>query len=65
MKDYNEIEDIFVMIDLMKALHISGKGLRGLKEMKCRVRDELESRVRTPTSNAEEVRIIATDFKPK
>ena len=65
MKDYNEIDDIFVMVNLINALHISTKGLKGLKEMKCRVRDELESRDKTPSSNAEEVRIIATDFKPK
>ena len=65
MKDYNEIDEFSDMIDLMKALHISGKGLKGLEEMKSRVRDELESRVRTPSSNAEEVRIIASDFKPK
>ena len=65
MKDYNEIDDILAMGDLMKALHISGKGLKGLEEMKIRVRDELEEKDKTPSSNAEEVRIIATDFKPK
>ena len=53
------------MVVLMQALHIPFKGLSGLEEMKNRLRDELESRDKTPSSNAEEVRIIATDFKPK
>ena len=65
MKDYNEIDDFSDMVALMEALHISTKGLKGLKEMKGRVRDELESRDKTPSSNAEKVRIIATDLKPK
>ena len=65
MKDYNEIDDIVAMGELMKALHISGKGLNNLEEMKGRVRDELESRDKTPSSNAEEVRIIAIDYKSK
>ena len=65
MKDYKEIRDISVMVDLMRALQISFEGLNGMEEMKGRVRDELESRDKTPSSNAEEVRIIASDFKPK
>ena len=65
MKDYKEIRNISVMVDLMRALHIPFEGLSGLKEMKGRVRHELKSRDRTPSSNTEEVRIIATDFKLK
>ena len=62
MKDYNEIDDFGDMVALMKALHISTKGLNGLDEMKSRVRDELNRVDKTPSSTGEEVTIFNEQY---
>jgi len=51
-KKIDEIEDMMEMLETMRALGISWKGLKTLEEMKARVRDELHESQKKPSWTA-------------
>lgn len=55
-KKIDEIEDMVEMLETMRALGISWKGLKTLEEMKARVRDELHESQKKPSWTAGQVR---------
>lgn len=55
-KKIDEIEDMMEMLETMRALGISWKGLKTLEEMKARVRDVLHESQKKPSWTAGQVR---------
>ena len=59
-RNLDKIDDIMEMVEVMKALDISSKGLKGLEDMKERVKTIIGKEASKPTSwNAGEVKITA------
>ena len=54
----DEMDDIFEMVEVMKALGIAATGLKTLDEMKSRVKAELNQAEITPSWSAGQVRIL-------
>ena len=55
-KPIDEIDDIFEIVQVMKALSISWKGLKTLDEMKARVKTALDQSTHKPNWTAGQVR---------
>lgn len=55
----DEIDDIFEMVDVMKALEISSKGLKTLEDMKKQVKTIIGQASKPTSWNAGEVKMTA------
>jgi len=61
-KTIEEIDDLLDMLQVMKALGISWRGLQTLDEMKSRVRAELNQSVEEPCWTAGQVRTLQIEY---